>query len=486
MSQTNTPKTDSLLKIAPYIVYTILAILSLNHVFFFDTIQLSSSHALHYYNTGFSQLLLPDNIDSGHPPVMGMALAALWKLFGMKLWVGHLFIFFWVVMLIWQTQRLISIWFEGRMASLISLVLLLDATTLAQSVLVSPDVILMACFVAALRYVILNNRVKLLLVVLPLTLISMRGMATAFALFVFDVFLNYNNSSTKIQIGRIIRNALVFAPGVVLFLLFFAYHYQVKGWAAYHPDSPWADCFRKIDSASQFFRNLALLGWRFLDFGRVAIWGCSGIVVYTLYKKRLLRWTEFNQSERLLLIPATVLLLFYIYSAGFHVSLVAHRYFMPLYFMVALAMFLAMKRIWNERKRTIFSIGIICVLLSGNFWVYPERVATGWDATLAHWPYYGLRDDLMNYLTENRLSGEKIGGGFGFEGNQQKVDLQETDFSFYPLSDPECRYVVYSNLSNLPDESIDEIVSSGRWSLVKRFEKGAVFISLYKKNDSGK
>ncbi|MEK7253678.1 MAG: hypothetical protein AAB316_02970, partial [Bacteroidota bacterium] len=60
-----------------------------NHPFFWDTIQLASKHAHFFYDTDFQSLILPENIDSGHPPAFGMYLALVWKIFGKTLTVSH-------------------------------------------------------------------------------------------------------------------------------------------------------------------------------------------------------------------------------------------------------------------------------------------------------------------------------------------------------------------------------------------------------------
>ena len=53
------------------ILFTILTYLVSDHIFFWDTVQLGAKHGLHFYDTNFSEILLPDVIDSGHVPVFG-------------------------------------------------------------------------------------------------------------------------------------------------------------------------------------------------------------------------------------------------------------------------------------------------------------------------------------------------------------------------------------------------------------------------------
>ncbi|MEL6357325.1 MAG: hypothetical protein AAFQ37_10395, partial [Bacteroidota bacterium] len=72
--------------------------------FFWDTIQLAARQATHFYEGG--NWLLPDTIDSGHPPGFGAYLSWWWQLLGRKLWVSHLAMFPWHWLLFYQLIRL--------------------------------------------------------------------------------------------------------------------------------------------------------------------------------------------------------------------------------------------------------------------------------------------------------------------------------------------------------------------------------------------
>src|SRR5690606_9475145 len=120
---------------------------------------------------------------------------------------------------------------------------------------------------------------------------------------------------------------------------------------------------------------------------------------------------------------------------------------------------------------------LLIFLLTGNLWIYPEKTAMAWDATLAHVPYYQLRKDMFDYLETNDYDYSKIGGGFGFSSNQRYVDLKGRDLIIADSFDLD--YFIYSNISNLPDEHIDALNNSELWEPIRTFSKGAVFVSLY-------
>ena len=71
--------------ILTFLTSAIIILLVQDHVFFWDTVQLGAKHAYWYYENNFQSLLLPTEIDSGHPPLFGMYLAFCWLLFGKSL-----------------------------------------------------------------------------------------------------------------------------------------------------------------------------------------------------------------------------------------------------------------------------------------------------------------------------------------------------------------------------------------------------------------
>ena len=93
--------------IVPFFIAAALATAAVRHHFFFwDTAQLGAEHALFFYTEGFHQGLLPDAMDSGHPPVFGWYLAGIWHLCGRSLAVSHwaMLPFLWGI--IWMAWRL--------------------------------------------------------------------------------------------------------------------------------------------------------------------------------------------------------------------------------------------------------------------------------------------------------------------------------------------------------------------------------------------
>jgi hypothetical protein len=142
-----------------------------------------------------------------------------------------------------------------------------------------------------------------------------------------------------------------------------------------------------------------------------------------------------------------------------------------------------MSKFCSLKKIKILALCSSFILLSGNFIKYPEKISTGWDATLSHLSFYGLRTQMLDYIKENQIPFKDISSGFGISGIQNRLDLTSPEncviknVSFFDKSD----YFIYSNVSNLNDSIIDRLRAGNGYVQVKNFEKGNVFISLYRK-----
>ena len=152
------------------------------------------------------------------------------------------------------------------------LLVLIDPFFAGQSVLVSPDIVLVFAFLLSLKAILKNQTWLLALGIVLLGLISLRGMMIGFSLF---IWWNLMEVKKSFSIPTLLKSAwhkiIPFLPGGVLALLFFIYQYLHLGWIGYHDNSPWAESFASVD-LKDFTKNIGILGWRLLDFGRCFLW----------------------------------------------------------------------------------------------------------------------------------------------------------------------------------------------------------------------
>ncbi len=437
--------------------------------FFWDTVQLGSKHAHFFYENGLRWRPLPTEIDSGHPPTFGYYLAWVWQLFGRTLPVSHWATFPFVAgaitLLYWMGKRM----GQGPLSGLgLTLLAAADPLIASQSGLVGPDIAIAFFFLLAVEGAWSSRSWQVSLAVLGLCALSLRGMMTAVGLLAWRMYALW---STKRWNGkRAWSEIFVFLPGISFAVLFLYWHYRSTGWTGYHSGSPWASAFAPA-GAMGILRNAVVVGWRWLDFGRIFEWiGFFWLLACGLDKRQLREhphWIALLGTTAVFLLP----------SALFYQNLSAHRYFLPVF----LSAHLLFWKGWccasfSRKKRGL--IVVLIGLFSGNWWRYPHGIAMGWDATLAHRFYHGLRQEVFEYIEKTRIPLECVGTAFP-NYNCGKHLLLNDDQRMWAEFDPERNE--YSLISNVFND-----VSPQHRSYLRRFrkqlwrgERCGVWVELY-------
>ena len=137
-----------------------------------------------------------------------------------------------------------------------------------------------------------------------------------------------------------------------------------------------------------------------------------------------------------------------------------------------------MIKFMTTRNLKISFLLIICFELTGHFWIYPEKIVTFWDCTLAHLPYYELREKCFAYIEDQKIDYKDISASFCLYEDRRFVELRNAG-KIVGNTDNR-KYYIYSNISNACDEWFDQLKTSNRLIPIKRFEKGLVYITIYK------
>jgi len=447
----------------------------MNNGFFWDTLQLGSEHANYYFTTNFANILLPESIDSGHIPAFGMYLALTWKIFGRSLVVSHMAMLPFICGILWQLQKLTAKLISKEYAGWAVLLVFSDPTLLSQLTLVSPDVPLVFLFFLGLNSIMGNNIKTLSLSIFLLFLTSMRGMMVAFCMLIIDIIRNITFSkSIKETSVSLLRRSLIYLPAFILFVSYSTYHFIQKGWIGFHATSPWAELFEPVRFTGVLY-NIGIIGWRILDFGRIGIW-IVFMVLLIRYKKSIFK----KKDTRLLFFLFLILSVFLSANMVWAKNLLCHRYLLPVYlsFSLLCASILFSLQTGKILRTVLISFWLVSVI-TGNLWVYPEKIAVGWDATLAHLPYYKVRKQALEYLESQNIDYSNVQSFFPNISSIDDFELNNDHRQFIDFNNS-CDYVIYSNVFNVSDKDYDLV--KNQYSVIKHFKRGLVYIDICKKN----
>ncbi len=466
-------------------------LMSLPLPFFWDSILLGSEVGQHFYREGLGAWILPAALDSGHPPFFGWYLALFWKLFGLSLPIAHLAMLPWLLLIWWSYFQLLKSLIPASALSGVmlpaSLLLLLEPTFLAQAIHVAPDIPLLAFYLCGLLAVLRKKPVLFGVCLLGMGMISLRGCFGMLALWVTALYLHqlHYPSPEKSSPGERIRAWGLFKPGLFipalisagLVLSWHLYHASKSGYFLVNPNSSWSEA-QSILGWQGMLRNAGLIVWRSLDFGRLVLW-IPGLIWMAQMLLNARRGEHPEREERALLAIFLLPLLVYTLAYLPFANPIAHRYLLPV-FVLALPWFAYRISVLHASRRSLYFIAMVAILGFGHRWIYPDKTAQGWDASLAHLPYFSLMSQAWSEIPDPG----SVYTEFPLYKPMQSIrpGSQQQRESFNKASGDwlDHNYILYSNIINdIPDATYDEI--SKVWPLQREWTQGRVFIRLYRK-----
>ncbi len=457
----------------PIILLASLAIkvLSINTGFFWDNVLLGSRVAHFFFENGFSCWYLPVEMDSGHPPLFGYTLAIWWKVFGPTLLSSHLFMLPFVFGVIWQLHNTASFFFQNSRDRVLALILILaDPTLSSQMVLINPDLPQLFLFLLALNGLLRGKKLLLGLGLAFLGLASYRGMMLCAGIVAIDLALNLLVSKKGFKSFFSAPRILTYLAGFAPAIIYVGWRYLEVGWIVSSPIDPHEGGHYQVAQISSMLRNIVVIAHRFADFGRVFLYlFVAGIIARNILRKESLK--QYLPLAFIFVLSTSAIWI----TSVFINNPLGHRYFIPSYIplgLIAYKMLLTTK--W---PRMGFSL-ITVALLSGNLWVYPDRIAQGWDSSLAHLNYWPVRQKAISFMEENQIEVNNTGTFFPNITSSQMIMLDGKTESFPAFSGSE-KYALYSNVYNLTDREFDLLEINYR--PIKTFNNKGVRIVLYEK-----
>ncbi len=460
------------LQVLPFFIFFLLLFaFTCRLPFFWDKDILFSKIAFWFLDHGFS-LSLPNDLDGGYPPALGYLLAFTWKITGKSLFSAHLLMLPFTLGMVWQTRNLLDHFLGGRYIVPAMVLMFADTTLLTQTVVFSTDLVMLFFALLALNCIIHGRRGLLAIALAGILFSHLRGLMIAAALGLTDLYLYPGRKNLR----TLFQLAFPYLPALLLFATWMLVHYYRTGWFLYHPASPWAGCYEVVD-AKGLVRNTAILAWRLVDYGKLFLWIVPVLALFRYSRKDLIT----DPVIKLLLWLMMLILLFSAPTMLIYKILNGHRYLIPFYYVLSLlAVYLLFINPGFPGIRKTLAACVLAGLISGSFWVYPGKIANGWDATLAHLPYHALRHKMIGYLDDHKIPFSTVGTEVPNTAAIRYVDVND-DGRIFPHADLEQHaYIFYSNVFNMfTDEEIDAL--NTKWVVEKEFRCLQVYVRLYRK-----
>jgi hypothetical protein len=402
--------------------------------------------------------LLPDGgdySDNGHMPLYPLYLAALFRIFGFKLWVAHLSVLPFLAGALWQLYRL-SLRYLGRQrAALVLLLTFFSPPFVSQALHFSQELALVCCSLWLINALLETRCSHIAMASVLVCLLNLRGISLCGLLLIYFIAIRKD------------RNALYIICGVLAWFGWLFWHYLYAGW--WFSGEQIHD-FRQLADLPRLLKNLALGAWKLCDLG--AFFGWIIAIVMALRSKRM------NEPLQLLLLAALAALIVCVPFT----NPISNRYFLLPYILL-LPAFVAAVSASTRRMQAIAVTSFALVLLLFNAVVYPDRYGNPWDCTLKSLAYFGLREELDAEVAKAGIAPGEMSAGFQLYFNERYYKMNGLDREYALLSDTEMPltpYVAESNICNNFNAERQRYLA-GHYTMVRSLSCNGVYIHVYKK-----
>ncbi len=424
------------------------------------------------YENNFSSLIVPTEMNSGHPPLWITLLAGSWALFGKSLWVSRLLLLVVNWGVLYQLLLLCKKLFSDRVSIFWFFLICIEATILTQTTSLNNDMLLLFFVLLSCNAIISNKWILLTVALAGVLLTNLRGIYCTVGLGVIHIILyrcKFIIASRK-MIWAYVLASLVFGAFVL-------YQYSEVGWAIVSQNEGYAK-HRKTGSWLRVLHKSRAFLVHAFEYGRVFLWVPLFILLGIAFKKY--SWKLPSEIK----IPLISLVVFTaIFILGFvpFTNPIGPRYLMICYIfgiilLLNLVFVLPLQK-WVRKGILVF---VAFGFLTGHFWVYPATTDQAWDSTLAYLNYYPVKSKMLQFLDEENIAETSIGTNMRLRNLYLVPALKPNrQFAFKRLDMDENEYVLFSNIEN--ETSPDQIkILRTRWTEIKSFSQMGVFITLYK------
>jgi hypothetical protein len=407
------------------------------------------------------------------PPLTHFILALGWKIFGRTLATSHLILGLFSIGCIHQAfvfcRNNVPV---KNTATLVFLLMILDASFLTQISLLFPDIFLFFFSFLSINQYQKNKRISLSVSLLLLCLCSLRASAICGAIGLSIFFYELQTDKKKAPL-QILGNSIVpFLPCIAAIAIFFATKKITTGSFFMQDSSMWKGSWELVNG-KQLLANIKGVIRFMLDNGTIVIWTGLIFLFFNLTNKR-----KFLDENRFVIyLFAATLLVMCLLTLPFTNSFGKRYFILPCMFLNFLAGKMAFEVL--KRKTAI----VICALMlvgvsSSHFWKYPDRFSKAWDCSLGHLPYYKLRQQAVEFVKQNNI--DPSGMSFFFPGTQagKYIELNDSEMSFAGFDLSQNAYATCSNIANRDVALTNEIVN--HWQLVKEFSNCGIYIRIYR------
>lgn len=437
--------------------------------FFWDGIS-KSGRADWIYSNNFKSIIVPTEINSGHPPLWISLIALFWTVFGKSVASARLLLLLVNLGVFYQIFSLSKKLLPPNVSRWWVLLVFLEPTLLAQTTNLGNDMLLLFFTLLALNALLSNHKLLLLIALSGVLLSNLRGIYMFIAIGLIHVIAARKNlmHSSKFPI-------VIYLLGTLPFLGFLYYQYQELGWVLISKSEAFAG-HREAAGWKLVLKNIAGFGKHALEFGRIFLWIPMGI----LFIPALRSYKNWPDRQKILLVMLAVFTLVLFLGIVPFSNPHSPRYLM-ICFVLAILLFinLLFGRTSDLKKIRLALVVVAAGFISGHLWIYPPKISQAWDCSFAYLNYFPVEKKMLDHLESEAFNTREIGTNLPIHNKKMANAAIKMKVPTFAAPDLDSNvYFMFSNVENRTEEAEIDLLMSD-WKEVIKFEQMGVFITLY-------
>ncbi len=439
--------------------------------FFWDGIS-KSIRADWIYNQNFSQLIVPTEINSGHPPLWIVLIASFWSVLGKTLASARILLLFVNIAVVYQLIVLCKTTFLKNVSLFFIVLLFIEPTFIAQTTNLNNDMLLLFFSLLSLNGLLKQKNLLLCIGLAGVLFTNLRGVYIFVSIGLID-FMFYKQKYTE-QLNKF-RIYSYLIP-ILLFALFSFFQYKTLGWFLITENEGFAN-HRQTTSVTGIVKNSLAFLKSFLDYGRIVVLAICLPLLFKYFKSGIKNKT----IDKILIITLVFTAVFFIGIVPFS-NPIGDRYFLVCYLLIFI-LTINLIHYLKPKAVKLVTAAILIAFASGHFWIYPSTLSQSWDSSLAYLNYYKVERKMESYLENRTIAHRSVGTRLDLNSRHYSrlIELEGNEL-YAPFNLMDNTYVLLSNIDNeTKDEALTTVKTN--WEHIKSFSNLGVYISLYKKRN---
>ncbi|MBO4454373.1 MAG: hypothetical protein J5761_04890 [Paludibacteraceae bacterium] len=422
----------------------LFGLLSLHVGVFWDNVLFVSKTGTFLYEHGLSRWFdMPVSQYSAHPYLCGTYYALIWKLFGRSLLVSHLATIPFVFGVLYQIWKLCSYFIKTSKQQYAAFLLICTCPVLcSHCVQIGQELFILFFALYALNAILRQEQIHKAIALCFLPLFSLRAMMLCAGLFLTEWML----CTIRSRCFWTARTICSYLGGAMISIAYLMVRYGIFSDAPRAMHTGYFDYTSLIQILYTCVRNIVVFAWDYVDFGQITLF-VVGAVIFIRHRDTIMQKDiRFKELFICTLLPCSLIILTSIVS----LNPFGHHYFLISFLVCILMAYYLLQ--YSVHTSWLYTLCIVS-LLAGNFIVYPEYKAQGWQNSLAHLPYWSLRRQAIQELDKLNIPLEQTASFFPNVCENDFVELNDDHRSFCEFTG-ENEYLFYSSCFNPTNNEI--------------------------------